>query len=63
MKLIADLCSDTSVPGKRSILLTDEHGVMLPNQRPAPLTQRVGEVSTITIEFVIDGDRVKLGAK
>lgn len=40
--------------------LCDGAGVPLPNQLQTVLTCEVGELPTITVQFVIDGDRIEL---
>jgi len=61
MKLTADLCTAPGIPGKRAVMLCDETGEPLPNQVAVSLEQTVGEPSTITVTFRIDGDNIKLG--
>lgn len=48
-----------SVPGGRGVALCDADGEPLPMQRSADLSQRLNDVSEITVTFAIDGKQIK----
>jgi len=47
------------VAGGQALLLCDDEGVALPQQTAAVLRQGVGEVSEITVTFLIDGKQTR----
>jgi len=63
MKLIVDRFETPAIPGSRALFLRDEAGNILPCQRAVSISQRAGELTTVTVEFLIDGERVVLGGE
>lgn len=47
--------------GQVRMTLCDQDGSPLPGQRAVQVTHRVGEPSTVLVEFVIDGHSVRVG--
>ena len=60
MKLEAKLVDAASVGGGKAIVLHDEQGNALPGQLGSTVTCHVGECSTVTVTFEVDGENVVL---
>lgn len=44
----------------KALVLCDDKGVPLPGQTKISFTNGVGEVSRVTVEFVVDGDNISI---
>ena len=60
LHLVAQTSGD---PGGVGYMLVDGQGRTLPNQRALKLEQRAGQLSVITVEFIVDGMNVFLGGE
>lgn len=59
MKLVAKIIDAPMVPGGKALALHDEAGEMLPCQVYCDIATGV-DSARITVEFIIDGDGVRL---
>lgn len=55
MKLRIEAVKALAVPGGKALVLTDEHGNVLPNQINVIVETGVGDVATAVVTFMIDG--------
>jgi hypothetical protein len=58
--MIIKIDEASAMVGGRAVLLCDDDGVPLPMQYRVVLDQAVGEASSITVSFHIDGDKVRV---
>lgn len=61
-KLTVRLVDGVPTPGHRGLVVFDERGRQLAGQRGVDLKWRMGEASILIVEFVVDGERVKVEA-
>lgn len=50
-------------PRGPKVVLCDESGAMLPNQRDVVLTCGIDRADTVTVTFVIDDDKLRIVAE
>jgi hypothetical protein len=60
MDLIAKFIPAPGIPGGRALVLCDGEGTVLPGQAAATLEQTSSACSTLTVQFKIDGRRVRI---
>lgn len=57
--MLVKIIDAESVQGGKAIALCDDSGEMLPMQTDVVVENGVGRVSTITVTFSIDGEKVR----
>ncbi len=59
MRLIIRITDAEAVPGGKSLILCDEDGIPLPGQIGVSATTAIGENSIVTVQFAVDGEKVR----
>lgn len=49
-----------ALPSKKAWVLFDDNGQMLPGQQACTIAQKVLEPTTVTVTFVVDGDKIRI---
>ena len=57
--MIIKIVDSHIAPGGRAMVLCDDDGKILPNQRGCEVTNHVGEPTIVTVTLQVDGDRVR----
>ncbi|WP_298090452.1 hypothetical protein [uncultured Sphingomonas sp.] len=60
--MIIRIADAPAIDGARALLLCDDGGEPLPMQQATILRQQIGEMSTITVTFLVDGDAIRFEA-
>ncbi|MEO7469815.1 MAG: hypothetical protein ABIV36_22635 [Sphingobium limneticum] len=59
--LLVRIVDAPSLPPARAVMICDSEGNPLPNQLSTGLINGLGEQTIITVQFVVDGERIAFG--